>query len=167
ALFAISGLGAGFITRAALDGLDIVGRASTPTGRPTATAVESPTPSPTPTMSPLLGPSHFTFRATAAPRTVSPGQTFTISAALVAADGITPVANVTCYLRAPNGSPPLYTPWPEPIVSDATGQVIWRLTAPSVAPGIYAIEVYALGERGWSFHFDPSVTILEAPAALA
>jgi len=158
-LFAISGLGAGFATRTVLDALSGGGQARGPTATPAATSAQSPTPSPTPTASLLLGPSHFTFTVAVAPRTVVPGQAFTISATLVAADGVTPVANTTCYLRAPDASVPLYTPWPSPVRSDAAGQAIWSLIAPQIAPGTYRIEVYAFGEHGWSFHFNTSVTV--------
>jgi hypothetical protein len=158
-LFALSGLGAGFASRTALDGFGSAGQAAAPTSMPTATVAETPTPLATPTAAQLLGPSHFTFKATAAPRTLVPGQAFTISAVLVAADGSTPVANVTCYLRAPDDSAPLFTPWPAPVQSDATGQAIWNLTAPQLAPGIYQIEVYAFGEHGWSFRYNTTVTL--------
>src|SRR5215831_17511421 len=98
-LFALSGLGAGFATRTALDGFGSAGQTEAPTTVPTATNPETLTPASTPTVPLLLGPSHFTFKATASPRVVVPGQAFTISAVLVAADGVSPVANVTCYLR--------------------------------------------------------------------
>src|SRR5262249_60078151 len=115
------------------------GEARVPTATPAATLGESPTPSPTPTVSPLLGPSHFTFTVAVAPRILAPGQAFPISATLVAADGVAPVANVTCYLRTPDGSAPLFSPWPDPVPSDAAGKTVWSLIAPPGAPGTFPI----------------------------
>jgi hypothetical protein len=158
-LFALSGLGAGIATRTALDSFGSAGEAEAPTTMPAATVAETPMPPSTPTVPQLLGPSHFTFKAAASPRTLVPGQAFTISAVLVAADGVTPVANVTCYLRAPDDTTPLLAPWPAPVLSNATGQAIWSLTAPQLTPGIYEIEVYAFGEHGWSFRYNTSVTL--------
>jgi hypothetical protein len=64
-----------------------------------------------------------------------------------------PVAGLTCTLRAPVSGPPgLFSDWPPAAATDASGQIVWTLTTPSVSPGSYGIEVDAVGGHRYEFH---------------
>lgn len=93
----------------------------------------------------------FTLSITLSTRAMAPGDTFTVT--VVATTNGAPVSGLSCSLRAPVSGPSgLFATWPAPINTDATGQAVWTLTAPAVAPGSYGIEVDAVGGHKYEFH---------------
>lgn len=120
----------------------------TPPGGPSATA----TPlvgNETPTIA--NSTTGFILSITLSARTVSAGDTLTVTA--VATANGAPVSGLSCSLRAPTGGPPgLLSTWPAPATTDASGQAVWTITIPSVAPGTYGIEVDAVGSHHYEFH---------------
>ena len=159
ALCAIVGFGTGVTSHFVLRGLGF-GAAPTATLQLTDTPTPTLSPSPSPTLPTTLPPRGFTLSASAAPNALISGESFTVSVLVLAADGVTPVGNAACYLQAPrHGAQPLFTQWPAPQVTTADGKAAWTLTAPSVAPGVYGLEVIAYGQHGWSYRFDTSVTV--------
>jgi len=93
----------------------------------------------------------FILSITASSRTLSAGDTFTIT--VVATTNGAPLAGLACVLRAPMSGPPgLLSTWPAPTTTNASGQATWTLTAPSTAPGTYGIEVDAVGGHHYEFH---------------
>lgn len=168
--FAISGFGAGLVTRTvAGDVLTPIGSSaptSTTQGRaPAATSTHAPsTPTTTPTVIPTaVAQSGFTLHASVSTKNVAPGQQFTVVATALASDNITPVAGLACYMRArTDGTPPLFQQWPGPQITDTDGHATWTLTAPQNTPGTYGFEVVAYGAHSWSYRYDVSVTITAA-----
>jgi hypothetical protein len=113
------------------------------TATPSSIAGETPTEPSTAT--------GFTLNITVSSRSLSVGETFTVT--VVASASGAPVAGLSCGLRAPISGPPgLFVTWPPAASTDASGQVIWTLTTPSVSPGIYGIEVSAVGSHRYEFH---------------
>ncbi len=159
---ALSGLAAGVTTRAVAGGALTAGSLTIPGGAkstPTHTPAQ-PSPSATTPPATIVAPYGFSLSATVTPRSVAPGQPFTVTVTVVAPDGSTPRAGVECDLGAAPGSPPLFASWPAPVVSDATGQASWSLTVPATAaPGSYALDISAHGARGWRYDSRPSLTI--------
>lgn len=160
---ALSGLAAGFTTRAVAGGaLTAVGtRAPGHTGSsgPTHTPAQS-SPSATTPPATIVAPSGFSVTAVVTPRSVAAGQPFTVTATVVAPDGVTPLAGVACSMGAAPGSAPLFTTWPPPAVSDSTGHATWSLTVPTTAtPGSYVLDISARGAGDWQTDWQPSVTI--------
>jgi hypothetical protein len=158
---AASGLAAGMTTRAVAGGA-LTGLHSSITGgsSPTSATHTPMRPSPSSTTSPatIVPPSGFKLTAVVTPSVVAAGQTFTVVATVTAPDGQTPLAGVACAMGAAPGSAPLFTSWPDPVISDAEGHATWSLTAPTT-PGSYVIEISAHGQGGWSAVWRPSVTI--------
>ncbi len=101
---------------------------------------------------------NFTLSITLSSRTLSAGETFTVT--VVATTGGAPVADLACTLRAPVSGPPgLFSSWPPTAITDPSGQVIWTLTTPTVTPGTYAIEVDAVGGHHYEFHRYATVQV--------
>jgi len=164
--FALSGFGAGLVTRAvAGDALSDAGGLPTFTSHTltqTPTSISSPaapttTPSPIPT---VIARSGFTLQAVSSAKSLSPGQQFTVVVTALAVDHVTPVAGLPCYMRArTDGTPPLFQQWPGPQVTDNDGRATWTLTAPQNTPGAYGFEVVAYGEHSWSYRYEVTVTL--------
>ena len=158
---AFSGLAAGVTTRAFASGALTAASLSIPGSSRSTTATHTPAqPSPSATTPPatIVPPAGFRVTAVVTPNSVAPGQPFTVTASVVASDGVTPLAGVACNMGAAPGSPPLFTTWPPPAVSDMTGHATWSLTAPN-APGQYTLDVSAHGAGGWVADWQPSITI--------
>lgn len=77
------------------------------------------------------------------PRTVSPGQTLTITVTVAHAETGQPLAGVECWIRAHPGSRSLLDQWPGPAVTDANGRAVWSIAAPARALGAYTVEAVA------------------------
>jgi hypothetical protein len=95
------------------------------------------------------------------PASVSQGQQFTVTATVLAKDGITPLAGASCAISAASG-PSLFTSWPTAIVSNTQGIAAWTLQAPAVAPGRYEMRVQGNGSRGYYVYVDASIVIAAA-----
>jgi hypothetical protein len=161
-LCAGSGLAAGSFSRKVVDAF---GRPNTGVGvaaTPTHHAAHTATPSPSATLvSTVLAASGFSLSTVVTPNQLTPGQQFTVVVTAIARDGATPVSGLQCFLQAPgNGRQPLFAQWPSPTGTDATGHATWTLTAPTVAPGRYGIEVIAYGDNHYWFHSDPQITVV-------
>lgn len=112
------------------------------TATPTSTATEAST---------TNTATGFALSITLSSRALAAGETFTVT--VVATANGAPVAGLTCTLRAPVSGPPgLFSDWPPAAATDASGQIIWTLTTPSVSPGTYGIEVDAVGGHRYEFH---------------
>ncbi len=161
AVFALSGLGAGVLSRSALGGLGLFASATpTATSLPTATATSAPSPVPSATPSPTLPAGRFRVTsAFATPRSFAAGDTFTVQVTVLAPDGVSPAAGVLCYLQAPDGENQLFTTWPAPQITASDGTGEWSLTAPAASPGTYMLRVIAYGQHGYSTWFDTTVTL--------
>lgn len=117
---------------------------SLPSQTPTLVATATSTAS-----SPATG---FSLSIALSSRTPSAGETFTVTVTATTANG-TPVSGLSCILRAPTDGPPgLFATWPAPVTTDASGHAVWTLTTPTVAPGLYGIEVDAVGAHHYEFH---------------
>jgi len=102
--------------------------------------------------------SGFTLGITLSQRTVTAGETFTVT--VVATANGAPVNGLSCTLRAPTDGPPGLLPtWPPAATTDANGQAIWTITVPSVAPGTYGVEVDAIGAHHYEFHRYASIQV--------
>ena len=166
----MSGLAAGAATRLVTG--DPLGRTSLPVATVTVAATtktptDVPNPAPTSilataTATPtVLPPAGFSLRAVVTPNILKPGAAFSVTTSVVGPDGVTPLAGIQCVMRAPtDGAAPLFQQWPTPQITDSAGKALWRLTAPSVAPGKYEIEVFAAGEKGWKSVWRLTVTIV-------
>jgi hypothetical protein len=160
AVVALSGLGAGVLTRSALGAF--ASPTATATTQPTATATLalSPSPSPTATNTPILGGSSFAITASANPNPVRSGSPFTILVSAYDSATKAPVEGIVCTLGAPSGTTnPLFASWPGPQVTDATGQARWQLVAPPAQPGRYKVEIDAQRADGSSFVWTSTVTL--------
>lgn len=158
-LCAASGLAAGVTTRAlagsALTANFAPRAAATQTRLPAGSApAASPTAAAVATLVPAPG---FSVHADVQPRAVAAGQPFTVVATVVSSDGA-PLASVACYMRAAPDSPPLFPTWPDAAVTDATGTATWNLTAPSVSPGVYTLDIVAYGTH-YQADWRPSLTL--------
>ena len=122
------------------------------TGTAPGQSLATSTPSPTATIASTTSTAtNFTLSITLSSRALATGETFTVT--VVASAGGAPVPGLTCTLRAPISGPPgLFADWPPAAATDASGQVIWTLTTPSVTPGTYGIEVDAVGGHRYDFH---------------
>jgi hypothetical protein len=161
-LCAASGLAAGSFTREVVDAFGrpdgVAGIAASPTHHATHTATPSPSATRVPT---VLAASGFSLSTVVTPNQLTPGQQFTVVVTAVARDGVTPVSGLQCFLQAPsNGRLPLFTEWPSPTGTDATGHATWTLMAPPDAPGRYGIEVIAYGDNHYWYHSDPQITVV-------
>lgn len=161
--FAATGLLAGVVAHAltggqsagALGGGPVI--SGSPPARTTPSETASP-PDPTATSAITNPQAGFTLDITLSQRTVSAGETLTVT--VVATTNGAPVSGLTCTLRAPTDGPPgLLTAWPTPATTDATGQATWTLTTPTLAPGVYGVEVDAVGARHYEFHRYASVQV--------
>jgi hypothetical protein len=130
---------------------------TTSAASPTSTAESLPSPlATTGTTGELTG---FTLRAQVSPASVAPGQQFTITATVIAKDGVTKLGGVLCSIGATGGgNGSLFSQWPAGKVSDTNGEAVWILQAPNVAPGTYSIKVTGTGTR-WFYYALVSVTI--------
>jgi hypothetical protein len=164
--FSLSGLACGLLTHA------VAGNLLASAGLPTATTGHAtPAPTHTPTTAPstatavgtLVPPPGFRLHAYASPTSVRPGEQLQIVATVVGPDGFSPLAGVQCILQAPpQPASPLLMTWPPPVITNSAGQAIWTLTAPSVSPGVYGVEVIAYGRnKNINFKWDPTVTVSE------
>ena len=162
-VFATTGLFAGLashaLTNQQLSGT--LGTGPVVSGSPPAQAAPTGTSAPVAaTVTPTLtnNPSAFVLSITLSQRAVTAGETFTVT--VVAAANGAPASGLSCTLRAPTGGPPgLLTMWPAPVTTDANGQAVWTLTTPSVSPGIYGIEVDAIGAHRYEFHRYTSLQV--------
>lgn len=164
--FALSGFGAGLVTRTvAGDALSRAGAlptftSHTPTQTPTSTSAPAAPTTTAPPIPTVIAQSGFTLQAVSSAKSLSPGQQFTVVATAVASDNVTPVTGLPCYMRArADGTPPLFQQWPGPQVTDKNGRVTWTLTAPQNTPGAYGFEVVAYGQHSWSYRYDMTITI--------
>jgi hypothetical protein len=138
------------------DGLGPHGTTSAVT--PTSTA--GPLRSPTATAANPGEFSHFTVQAQVSPSSVAPGQQFTITATVIARDGVTPLGGVLCSIGAPgDGNQSLFPQWPAGIVSNTHGEATWTLQAPNVPKGTYYVKVSATAANGNFYFADVSVII--------
>ncbi len=165
--FALSGFGAGLVTRTvAGDALSKAGN-----GLPTSTS-QAHAQAPTSTASPavpgstatalptVIAPSGFTLQAASSAKSVSAGQQFTVVVIALASDNVTPVSGLTCYMRArTDGAPPLFQQWPASQVTGRDGRATWTLTAPQNLPGSYGYEIVAYGQHAWYYRYDGTITI--------
>lgn len=127
----------------------------TPPGGASATATPSLV-TETPTVSGSA--TGFTLSITLSARSVSPGETFTVT--VIATANGAPLSGLSCALRAPTDGPPgLLSTWPAPVVTDANGEATWTVTTPSVTPGTYGIEADAIGSHRYEFHRYASLTV--------
>lgn len=168
--FALSGFGAGLVTRTvAGDALSHIGahaptsttpahaQAPTSTSAPANSSI-STTPIPT-----IIAQSGFTLQGVSSAKSLNTGQQFTVVITALASDTVTPVAGLPCYMRArTDGVPPLFQQWPGPQVTDKDGHAAWTLTAPQNAPGAYGFEIVAYGQHSWSYRYDITITITGA-----
>jgi hypothetical protein len=146
------------LTNAANLGRNGLGPNST-TSAVTPTSTAGSLPSPTATTGTTGEFTGFTVRAQVSPASVAPGQQFTITATVIAKDGVTPLGGVLCSIGAPGGgTASLFPQWPAGKVSDTNGEAVWTLLAPSVASGTYSIKVTATGTR-WFYYALVSVTL--------
>jgi hypothetical protein len=156
----LSGLAAGVYARS-LAHRDVGGTSGPSShGSHATSASHTPAPTATSTVVPTaVAAAGFTLTLTADPNVSAPGGSFTATVVATSASG-SPVAGLTCYLRAPEGMTPLYDQWPPAQVTSAQGIATWHLKAPQVSPGLYGIEVVAYGANGyhWSYrvHFTVS-----------
>lgn len=156
-LCCVSGLATGVLARS-LSGQPqaAITRFTPPGSHPAATsgsaaASPSPTASPTATQT-IVQATGFSFTVAPFPTQVAPGQQFTVTVTVLSASQA-PLPGIQCFMRAPSdGSPSLFQDMPTPQVSNATGQAAWNLTAPSVSPGTYRIEVIAYGSHSYEYH---------------
>jgi hypothetical protein len=130
----------------------------------TASAVvpkSSATPLPSPTTAAIPGEyTGFKIQAQVTPASVAPGKHFTITATVIAKDGVTPLGGVLCSIGAAgSGGGSLFAQWPAGIVSNSNGEAAWTLQAPSVAAGTYSVKVSATGYKGYFWFVDVSVSI--------
>ena len=162
--FSFSGLACGLLTHT------VAGRLLASVGVPTATSGRATqVPTHTPTTEPatatavatFVPPAGFSLRAYASPSHVTPGEQLQIVATVVGPDGFTPLAGVQCILQAPpQPASPLLPTWPPPAITNSAGQAVWTLTAPSVPPGVYGVEVIAYGRnKNINYKWDPTVTV--------
>lgn len=159
---ALSGLAAGVTTRVVAGGALSVSGAHLPGGgRSSATHTPArPSPSATTPPATIVAPPGFLVKAVVMPNSVAPGQPFTVTATVIASDGVTPLAGVACSMDAAPGSAPLFATWPPPAVSDTTGHATWSLTVPTTAtPGAYVLNISARGAGDWLTYWRPSVTV--------
>lgn len=166
-VFALSGLGAGVLTRSALGGMGMFASpTATATTPPTATATLTPSPSPSTTPTSTLTPTvpsagSFTIQVTLTPNSVASGASFTVLVVARDSTSAMPIQGVVCTLRAPKGDTnPLFTSWPSPQITDASGRAQWQLTAPAVPPGAYTLEVFAQRGDGSTFTWQRTLTIV-------
>jgi hypothetical protein len=118
---------------------------------PAAAAAATADPTATATPPPPNTQSGFTLGISVSARTLAVGQSFTVIVKATA-NGV-PVEGLRCSLRSPvTGPPGLLGAWPAAVTSDASGQAHWTVTVPSVAPGTYGIEAYAVGSHHYEFH---------------
>jgi hypothetical protein len=166
--FSLSGLACGLLTHAVAGSLlASAGLPTATTGRATQVPPHTPTTAPATAtaVATIVARAGFSLRAYASPSRVAPGEQLKIIASVVGPDGVTPLAGVQCILQAPtstNNNPPpapLLATWPPPQITDSAGQAAWTLTAPSVPPGVYGVEVIAYGREGYKFKWDPTVTV--------
>jgi hypothetical protein len=161
-LCAVTGIAAGLLTHGVVDALTRPSAAATAT-RTSTSAPSQTANAPTATVPPVgtvIPDPGFTLSAVASPNTVAAGQHVTVTATIVAADGITPLAGVQIMLQAPEQDlPGLLSQWPDPVISDAQGHATWELTVPAVAAGAYGVEVKAFGTHKTSYHFITRITV--------
>lgn len=158
---AFSGLVAGALTRT------LISASASPTGRmPAATVTLTATslPETNPTAAPVAteapAATSFTIKLSATPVSGHPGTTITITARVTSIHDGSPIAGLTCRLRAPtNGEPGLFTTWPTPDATDSSGVATWTAQIPANAPGRYVLEVFAQ-TPSWSYIARASVYIV-------
>jgi hypothetical protein len=160
-LCAVTGIAAGLLTHGVVDALTRSSAAATATRTATSPAQTAHAPTATvPPAATVIPDPGFTLSADPSPKTAAPGQHVTVSASIVAVDGVTPLAGVQITLQAPeNDVPGLLSQWPDPAVSDAQGHVMWELTVPAVAAGTYGVEVKAVGTHKYSYHRITYITV--------
>ncbi|HZC05865.1 MAG TPA: hypothetical protein VE338_09500 [Ktedonobacterales bacterium] len=164
ALVALLGLLMGFLTHTLLSRGAITARINpTSTTLPHATSSQKNTPVPsagaTATATTRSVTGQFQLSVTVAPKTMTAGQQITITVQAFTPDTHTPVAGVTCQLRAPTDrSPGLFSSWPAPQTTDSSGSVTWTLTAPQESPGSYTVEAFGKSSS-WGFKMDSSVQL--------
>jgi hypothetical protein len=125
---------------------------------PAAAATATSNPTDTAAVPPPNTQSGFTLEISVSARTLTVGQTFTIT--VTATTHGVPVQGLLCSLRSPVGGPPgLLSSWPAAVTSDATGRAQWTVTVPSVAPATYGIEAYAVGSHHYEFHRYATVVV--------
>jgi hypothetical protein len=126
---------------------------------PAAAATATSNPTDTATVLPPNTQSGFILDISVSARTLSAGQTITIT--VNATTHGVPVVGLLCSLRSPVSGPPgLLSSWPAAVTSDAAGRAQWTVTVPSVAPATYGIEAYAVGSHHYAFHRYATVVVV-------
>jgi hypothetical protein len=144
------------LANAANLGQNGLGPHRTSTVTPTSSAALLPSPTATAIPSDISG---FKVQAQVSPTAVVPGQQFTVTATVIAKDGVTPLGGILCTLGGTGGgNRSLFPQWPAGIVSNSNGEATWTLVAPHVSAGTYNVKVSATG-ADWSYYIITSVTI--------
>ena len=166
--FVVIGLAAGFGARQLVNGGGVggpVARATNTANSQRATATNTANATSTSTsVATIVPPSGFSLSLDGvSPNSVAPGQKFTVVVAVLAPGGATPLAGVLCKMGPPqDGGSPLFqqpSQWPAPQVSNAQGEAIWSVQAPTLPAGAYAFTISATGAGDYIYHVDGSITI--------
>lgn len=163
ALVALIGLLTGILTRALISHRAPIAQitATSTTGAHTSiktTPTDTATTPASNTAAPITV--HFQLSVSVDPKTVSAGQTMTITVNAFDPNTHAPIAGLPCALRAPtDGSTPLFTTWPAGETTNTNGAASWTLTAPQAPAGIYEVEAFAK-TTSWGFKADSTVKLL-------
>ena len=156
-LFALTGLGAGITTGAAIGQLGLGRSSSTPSAISTGEeASPSPSPSPTPTVMPYARA--FTLDAVVAPNPVASGQHLTVRVTTTGQDGGGAAAGVRCTLEDMTGAS-LLPATVASITTDAGGRASWDFVVPQGAAGSHTLKVLGVGARNTSYYVLRTVTV--------
>jgi hypothetical protein len=145
--FALSGLMIGILTHGVVASLSAGAQSTVPGARRTPTAVQ-PTPTSTPTVA--VPDTPFALQLTVTPTHVRVGDTVSLEVVATFRGTASPVAELLCTLRAPEGGPaPLLASWPAPATTDAQGRASWQIVVPQLPAGRYGVEVSASGAHSY------------------
>lgn len=155
-LFALTGLGAGIATGAAVGRLGVHLSGNVP---PAANkgGEASPSPSPSPTETITLYAGAFTLDAVVAPNPVASGQHLTVRVTTTGQDGGGAAAGVRCTLEDTTGAS-LMPATVAPVTTDAGGRASWDLVVPQGAAGSHTLKVSGQGAHN-SYYVIRTVTV--------